>query len=362
MLLGILFFAFASISRASELIQRAQELSSSQEQVQQDPFYVLDSELGTFKNFGKKYLTLKVPESRESANKLSSRLREFMKAISSKIWDLDACYERTDICGYFSKIFTIFREFRRQSVRRALIYGIINRLKHVERYYKSESKKWRLFGSTVVDILNVINELIPEDYLESGLLPEDSGNFADKMSEFVALSWKIDFYPLFRYLKMINYVSIGDAKPLKYLVRKGDFLLALKMILSKDVSLNPEICLDSWNIFVHVPETDEKIQFVSNLLRLNLFNVNWRIRQGEGVEDLDLITMALKSELEHYKMIILLLSGEIQRLDRPLTFYLSYINDPLVSSSYSETYRGRLVDGISSLISRSSTENGINNP
>lgn len=94
---------------------------------------------------------------------------------------------------------------------------------------------------------------------------------------------------------------------------------------------------------------------------MRLLDVNWRISQGEGIEEADLVTLALNSKFEHYKMIMFILSND--KLIRSLSYFLDYVNDPLVSAFHSDSYHWKLIKSLRDLIVQfpAVSENEISN-
>lgn len=348
---------FASVSRliwASELIKDMTNMnirSEVQQQLECVPYYIPNKSLGGYKDFGKKFLTLKTPESRGEANDFSIKLRCFINSITPKIWELDDCHPSEQSPPLLTDIMKNFEEFKCQALRRFLIYGLLFRFSDIQQLYECEKEPWRRIGAKVVDILSSINQFIPEIYYEDGGSLKDAVEFAQEMNKFVAFAWKIDFVPLYEILKTINYASIRNPEPLKILIQNGEYSSAIKMIFVKEASLNPQVNLAAWMaLVVEAPETRNKINFIKTLISLDLFNVNWQIDQGEGIQKGDLVTVALNSKSEHYETIMLVLSTDENRLKRSLSFYLDYATDPFVSDNHSKVYINKLVSSIRDLI------------
>lgn len=331
-----LFVCFIS---CSELVKETESsIVAESNEMQEDPCFIPDSSLGGFMNFGYKYLTMKVPSDRLQANDMSLKMSRMLELLDSKCWNLKKSYTKGYLSEAFTEILGVYSEFRCQSLRRALIYGLIENFKSYQDRKADHERDWRNRGLVIADALQIVNSLIPENYFESSqVLVDDSVEFTNDMHKAMAFAWVVDFEPIFSFLKSLHY-AIREA--LTVLIENEEYLPALKLISSGQASINPAVNFPAWLAMIEAPENAGKLNFVYGLLELGLLDINWKCR-GK-----DMMQYALASKKYLEQTVQKLLTLNEYKLNRKPAFYLEYLQSEEVVAQHTPEYQQILVNCI----------------
>lgn len=326
---------FGSI-RCSELVQNPKAKSVIESET---VFEISDSCLGGLKNFGYKYLTMEIPTDRIAANDFGLKMHTFLDSLVPKCWKLKKLYKKESLSQFYNDLLTNYSLFKCQSLRRALIFGLISNFKnHYDQIIAlngKETRSWTSLGLVVADALEIVNEIIPENYFERNMnFIEETSQFTSDMYDFLAFTWTIDFYPLYKVLKGFGY---SMAEPLTILIKRKDYFAASKVITSNEASVDPSINFPAWLAIVEADEDKEKLNFIFTLMRAGKFDINWTI------VDLDFLQHAMLSKKDLRLTVEKIFSLDIFELKRSAQFYLEFAQSEMVSSKNSIDYQESLL-------------------
>lgn len=339
----VFFFIWSLISLilCSEVVNQTESLPPT---TIEDPFEIPDSCLGGVKNFGYKYLTMKIPADRLIANDFGLKMKKLVYFLTSKVWKLENLYATKYLVRFYNELFQRFDEFKCQSLRRAMIYGLItNLMDHCKQKLK-ESRFWVDRAFVIVDSLEIVDELIPENYME-GKDFEESAQFTTDMYSFIAFAWTVDFDHLYYFLKKLNYSTL---QPLTLLISKKKYMSAIKMIHSKESSINPTINFAAWFAVIEADDTDGKLNFILGLLYSEVLDINWN---SGGLDFLQFAILSEKNLLRTIDTILFFTEDKPRnltwfhaiKLNHSVRFYLKYAQSESVTSRHTPEYQEQLI-------------------
>ena len=284
-----------------------------------DYYAVEEEELGGFKNFGRKYLTLRIPNGQEAAEEYSQNVKKFVEALKPYVWSFnDDEFTPNDLRSSITGILGNFSEFRSQAIRRSLIYGLLSRFRAIKKHYEKEPKVWRFMGRSMAEGLRTVNEMIPEVFFDMSpeALMEDSDLFVHGVNIAIAHSFAADFSPIIDVLKEMKYAAASNNAPLVILIQKEEYAGALKMLAMKEAHLKPKLNPQAWLAMIKANETAKKQHFIWTLVKNEWIDLNWKLN------GLDAVQLAIKSKHKLLNTILGILN--LGKMKKSIEFYLQY--------------------------------------
>ena len=283
-----------------------------------DYYAVEEEELGGFKNFGRKYLTLRIPNGQEAAEEYSLKLKRFVEALKPYVWSFDDDFTPDELRLNITGVLSNFPEFRSQAIRRSLIYGLLSRFRSIKKHYENEPKVWRFMGRSMAEGLRTVNEMIPEVFFDMSpeALLEDSNLFVHDVNIAIAHSFAADFSPIIDVLKEMKYAAASNNAPLVILINKEEYDGALKMLAMKEARLHPKQNPQAWLAMIKANETTKKQIFIWTLVKKEWIDLNWTYN------GLDAVQLAIKSKHKLLNTILGILN--LGKMKKSIDFYLQY--------------------------------------